>query len=408
MISLYQSLYVIFMNWFFIIAVLASLGIALYLGFRTINLFNLHQQGYFNTTSKKIFWLLIMAGSSTFIVSRSLNFMSDYWFPLIGNIIFSLIICFFYSMIIIDCCRVVGRIIFKKASRPSYGLQTTYILIAGIMFVVGLYMASSPRIVDYQIDINKIAKVDKLKIVQVSDIHISETTSIHFIQTMVDDVNRLKPDYIFITGDTLDLRLKPYLDKNLAAFFSKLHATYGTFIIMGNHEYYGIEREENNSLDAVVSAFEASNMKVLRDTVFYDPRTGITIIGRDDYVVKNFNKTRAELSALTHLVEHNTPVILLDHQPKNIIEPASLGVDVMFSGHTHAGQIFPITLLVKLMYKNPWGIDKPVQNNPFTSIVSSGYGLWGPPIRLMTRAELVVTELNFKQPVDDSSGQAQE
>ncbi|WP_392551354.1 metallophosphoesterase [Orbus wheelerorum] len=339
---------------------------------------------------------MIILGSLSFALSRLLLPISNYWFPLIGNIIFSLILCLFYSIIIIDIIRLILYLIFRQTARYRLALQIAYIAMAMVFFIVGLYMASSPRIVHYQITIDKPAQVKQLRIVQLSDIHISETTSKHFIQTMVNDVNRLKPDYIFITGDTLDQRLQPYLDKNLAEQFAQLKATYGTFIIFGNHEHYGIQRDENNSNAEVVSAFTASNMKVLQDSTFYDNATGITIIGRDDYVVKNFGKIRAELPTLLSFVDEHKPVILLDHQPKNLIEPANLGVDVMFSGHTHAGQVFPMTLIVNAMYKNAWGIDSPVVNNPFTSIVTSGYGLWGPPIRLMTRAEIVVTELNFK------------
>ncbi|WP_392564070.1 metallophosphoesterase [Orbus wheelerorum] len=384
------------MGWFFAVAVITSLIIASYLGFRSINLFNLGKQGYFNSTAKKILWLVIILGSLSFALSRLLLPISNYWFPLIGNIIFSLILCLFYSIIIIDIIRLILYLIFRQTARYRLALQIAYIAMAMVFFIVGLYMASSPRIVHYQITIDKPAQVKQLRIVQLSDIHISETTSKHFIQTMVNDVNRLKPDYIFITGDTLDQRLQPYLDKNLAEQFAQLKATYGTFIIFGNHEHYGIQRDENNSNAEVVSAFTASNMKVLQDSTFYDNATGITIIGRDDYVVKNFGKTRAELPTLLSFADEHKPIILLDHQPRNLIEPANLGIDVMFSGHTHAGQVFPMTLIVNAMYKNAWGIDSPVVNNPFTSIVTSGYGLWGPPIRLMTRSEIVVTELNFK------------
>ncbi|WP_392562313.1 metallophosphoesterase [Orbus sturtevantii] len=384
------------MNWFLAVAVITSLIIAFYLGFRVINLFNLYKQGYFNTISKKIVWLMIVVGSLSFVLSRVFFSVSDYWLPLISSLVFSFILCLFYSIVIIDVLRLFLYLVFRRKGNYRLILQIIYITMTMVFFIVGLYMASAPRIINYQITIDKPARVKQLKIVQLSDIHLNQTTSRHFIQTMVNDVNSLKPDYIFITGDTLDQRLKPYLDKNLAELFAQLKSTYGTFIIFGNHEHYGIEREKNNSNEDVIKAFTAGNMKVLQDSVFYDNATGITIIGRDDYVVKNFGKTRADLPTLLSLVDENDPVILLDHQPQNLTEPADLGIDVMFSGHTHAGQIFPMTLVVNAMYKNAWGLEQPVANNPFMSIVSSGYGLWGPPIRLMTRAEIVVTELTFK------------
>ncbi|WP_392559711.1 metallophosphoesterase [Orbus mooreae] len=390
------------MGWFFVVALITSLIIAFYLGFRVINLFNLHQQGYADTLAKKVFWVVILFGSLSFILSRALAPVSDYWLPLIGNITFSLTLCFFYSIIIIDIIRLFCFLLFKKTvannSTFGYSLQILSIVIAIAMFLVGLYMASNPRVIEYQINIDKPAKVESLKIVQLSDIHISETTSRHFLRTMIKDVNSLYPDYIFITGDTLDLRLKPYLDNNFAELFAQLKPTYGTFIIFGNHEHYGIAREQNNSNADIINAFSSGNMLVLQDNVFYDDKTGITIVGRDDYVVNQLDKSRLDLTDLLNHIDINKPIILLDHQPKNLEEPEILGVDLMYSGHTHAGQIFPMTLIVNAMYENPWGVYQSTnKNNNFTSIVSSGYSLWGPPIRLMTRAEIVITEIKFNQ-----------
>lgn len=383
------------MGWFFVVAVITTLIIAFYLGFRSINLFNSHQQGYFKGISRKLFWLILLTGSLSFIGSRAFYTVSDYWLPLIGNIVFSLILCFFYSILVIDLIRFIRWFILRKANNSGYVLQLTFVILGMVLFVGGLYMASSPRIVHYQINIDKPAKVKHLKIVQLTDIHINETTSNHFISNMVEQVNDLKPDYIFITGDTLDLRLEPFVNKQFASIFAQLEPKFGTVIIFGNHEHYGIEREPNNSNQSVIDAFEAGNMKVLQDDVIYDSNSGIYIIGRDDFIVRNFGKTRASLSELMQQIDVNQPTILLDHQPQDLVEPAKLGIDVMYSGHTHAGQIFPMTLVVDSMYQNPWGrYTSP--NGHFTSIVSSGYGLWGPPIRLMTRAEIVVTELNFK------------
>lgn len=383
------------MGWFFVVAVITSLIIAFYLGFRSINLFNCHQQGYFKGMSRTLFWLILLTGSLSFIGSRVFYTLSDYWLPLIGNIVFSLILCFFYSILVIDLIRFIRWFILRKSNNRGYVLQLTFVILGMVLFVVGLFMASAPRIVHYQINIDKTANVKHLKIVQLTDIHINETTSKHFIKNMVDQVNRLKPDYIFITGDTLDLRLEPFTNKKFASIFAQLEPKFGTIIIFGNHEHYGIEREPNNSNQSIIDAFEAANMKVLQDDVIYDSNSGIYIIGRDDFVVRNFGKTRASLSKLMQQVDINQPTILLDHQPQDLFEPAKLGIDVMYSGHTHAGQIFPMTLVVDTMYQNPWGLYTS-PNGQFSSIVSSGYGLWGPPIRLMTRAEIVVTELNFK------------
>lgn len=83
----------------------------------------------------------------------------------------------------------------------------------------------------------------------------------------------------------------------------------------------------------------------------------------------------------------------MDHQPKQLNELSKAGVDLDLSGHTHDVQIFPINLLVKLVYDNSYGIKK---YNNMTSIVTSGIGLYGPNMRVLTKAEITHIKVNFK------------
>ena len=118
------------------------------------------------------------------------------------------------------------------------------------------------------------------------------------------------------------------------------------------------------------------------------------MIGRDDFSSYKYDVKRASLSDLIMFSDTDRPIILLDHQPRDIKDVAEQQVDLMLSGHTHGGQIFPINILVAMMYKNANGIYHDTDHH-FTSIVNSGYGFGGPPIRLMTRSEIVVIDVSF-------------
>lgn len=396
----------ILMSWFIFVALGVSLTIGIYLGFRLLHLFAFDRKGYFNGYGRKIFWLVILLCSLSFLIGRSLAPVDGFWLLFIANYLFALVICLFYAMLLCDVIYLISRVCIywgKSNNRFSHCInryfnqqtrlwQVSYILLAGVIFIVGIYSANVPQARFYQLTINKQAKIDKVRIVQLSDIHISAITSTDWLNEMVEKVNHLAPDYIIITGDTLDQQLAPYINNNLDTIFAQLTSRYGTLVIFGNHEYYGIARNQNNSNDDVLSAFAAGKMTILQDSVWFDNRTGITIIGRDDLTGSIVGKSRATLDELIDLVAPDSPIILLDHQPHDLTTPEQLGVDLMLSGHTHAGQIFPMTLIVQALYRNAWGI---YQLNNFTSIVSSGYGIWGPPMRLLTRAELVVVDINF-------------
>ena len=367
------------------IAIIISCSMAVYLGKRWQFWFNFSLTGYYQI----VYWTVVIMTGVSIVLSRLSESISTYWLPLILNTVCAIMICSVFVTLIFD----IGRWISKKRLKPQLTTKVVYILGICSLFYYGHEMAMEPSIVNYQVKIDKSAKVNKLRIVQLSDIHINDMTSSDRIQHMVDKVNQLNADFIVITGDTLDRRLQPFTEKGFDKQFQQFKSKYGTYIIFGNHEYLNI-KEENNHEQDIINAFKHANMKVLKDDVVHLDNVGITFIGRDDFSSSRYDIKRASLPDLMMFSNTNKPIILLDHQPHNLDEPANLGVDLMISGHTHAGQVFPINLIEKLIYKNNYGIYKNTKQH-FTSIVSSGFGFWGPPIRLMTRSEIVVIDVTF-------------
>ena len=367
------------------IAIIISCSMAVYLGKRWQFWFNFSLTGYYQI----VYWTVVIMTGVSIVLSRLSESISTYWLPLILNTVCAIMICSVFVTLIFD----IGRWISKKRLKPQLTTKVVYILGICSLFYYGHEMAMEPSVVNYQVKIDKSAKVNKLRIVQLSDIHINDMTSSDRIQHMVDKVNQLDADFIVITGDTLDRRLQPFTEKGFDKQFQQFKSKYGTYIIFGNHEYLNI-KEENNHEQDIINAFKHANMKVLKDDVVHLDNVGITFIGRDDFSSSRYDIKRASLPDLMVFSNTNKPIILLDHQPHDLDEPANLGVDLMISGHTHAGQVFPINLIEKLIYKNNYGIYKNTKQH-FTSIVSSGFGFWGPPIRLMTRSEIVVIDVTF-------------
>ena len=367
------------------IAIIISCSMAVYLGKRWQFWFNFSLTGYYQI----VYWTVVIMTGVSIVLSRLSESISTYWLPLILNTVCAIMICSVFVTLIFD----IGRWISKKRLKPQLTTKVVYILGICSLFYYGHEMAMEPSVVNYQVKIDKRTKVNKLRIVQLSDIHINDMTSFDRIQHMVDKVNQLDADFIVITGDTLDRRLQPFTEKGFDKQFQQFKSKYGTYIIFGNHEYLNI-KEENNHEQDIINAFKHANMKVLKDDVVHLDNVGITFIGRDDFSSSRYDIKRASLPDLMVFSNTNKPIILLDHQPHNLDEPANLGVDLMISGHTHAGQVFPINLIEKLIYKNNYGIYKNTKQH-FTSIVSSGFGFWGPPIRLMTRSEIVVIDVTF-------------
>lgn len=349
-----------------------------------------------SSVKRKIFWILFSLLASSYILSRLFEgiiaqpVLND--IQLIGYYWLAFLMYFILIVIVIDIIQFIIKKIKTNKNKTSNRISTSYFYIAAvfaalILILYGSIHACSTRINNYTININKKAgSIKKLNAVMVSDIHIGTIIKKQRVEKMVAEINKLKPDIIFIAGDTVDSDFQPLFDYDCKSTFLKLKSKYGTYIIPGNHEYFGSDPSKTFAYYKASGMNLLINQYALIDNSFY-------VVGRDDASSgRKKGEKRTKLSEISESMNKKLPIIVLDHQPVNLKEPESEGVDLQLSGHTHAGQMFPANLLVKLMYEDYWGYKKV---NNFNLIVSSGYGTWGPPIRIGTDCEIVNVHINF-------------
>ncbi|MCD8501229.1 MAG: metallophosphoesterase [Bacillaceae bacterium] len=249
------------------------------------------------------------------------------------------------------------------------------------VFIFGSHNMWRPVIVTYDVEINAETDLEDLKIMLVSDIHISETIGPRFTRRLVGLAREIEPDVIFLAGDVIDNSIEPYLKFQLSEILKDLTAPMGVYTVLGNHEYYGgdipIFIEEMNAINIEVLVDEVVNV----DDLFY-------IVGRKDYS----DKERLPIDQLTRDLDKTKPIFLIDHQPREFDQVLSADVALMVSGHTHKGQIFPVNLITKAIYENHYGY---LQKDKLHTIVTSGYGIWGPPFRIGSRSEVVEINVTF-------------
>lgn len=220
--------------------------------------------------------------------------------------------------------------------------------------------------------------IDSLKIVALSDMHLGYTIGRDELQRWVGLINKENPDIVLIAGDIVDNSIRPVLDADMAQDLRGIKSKYGVYAIMGNHDYMAGVAESAQFM-------KDSNIKLLRDeTILID--STFYLVGRDDKT----NPERKSLDQVMQGVDKSKPVILLDHQPYNLEEAEKNGVDFQFSGHTHRGQVWPLSLVTDMIYEDSYGFLKKGDTNIY---VSSGIGIWGGKFRIGTQSEFAVVNI---------------
>lgn len=218
-----------------------------------------------------------------------------------------------------------------------------------------------------------------LKIVMLSDLHLGYNNRRTDFSKWVDMVNAEHADLILIGGDIMDGSSRPLVAENVVTEFHRINAP--IYACFGNHEYIG------GSVRAL-GFYKEAGIHLLRDSVA--TIDGINIVGRDD----RSNHERATLKTLMAHVDKSKYTILLDHQPYHLEEAEANDVDFQLSGHTHYGQVAPISWIEDRLYEDAYG---PLTKGDTRYFVTSGIGIWGGKFRIGTRSEYLVAELYNKR-----------
>ena len=215
----------------------------------------------------------------------------------------------------------------------------------------------------------------KMKVVMLSDLHLGYHNRRSEFAKWVDKINEEKADLILVAGDIIDKNIQPLEEQEMHQEFLRLNAPVVACLV--NHEYYG---GESNAL----LFYKKADITLLRDSV--TTVGDLCIIGRDD----RSNPKRKALSELMKGVDRTKYLVVLDHQPIQLEEAEQNGIDFQLSGHTHHGQVWPISWITESIYEGAFG---EWQRGSTRYYVTSGIGIWGGKFRIGTRSEYVVAEI---------------
>jgi predicted MPP superfamily phosphohydrolase len=222
------------------------------------------------------------------------------------------------------------------------------------------------------------------RIVQISDLHVGLTMRLAYVQRVVDMTMELAPDLIALTGDIVDGSVR-----RLASHVAPLEALASggrAFFVLGNHDYY-------SGAAPWTAHFEAMGFRVLRNAHVTLARGAARLLigGVIDFAAGMSDpEARPRPDLATDGDARPAFRLLLAHNPKIAALAEQAGFDLQLSGHTHAGQFFPWTLVIHLVHAHAAGLSR---RGRLWVYVSAGTGTWGPPVRFGTTPELTVLRL---------------
>jgi len=282
----------------------------------------------------------------------------------------------FSGFVIVDFSR-----IFIKAQRFRYYATISALVWIGLASGYALYnQAGMPAVREIGIPLAKLpARLNGFTIVQLSDLHLDLSKSDRWLGRLVAETLALHPDLIVVTGDLIDTDICAV--DGFCEILRGLKAAYGVYAVTGNHEFYA-------GIPMFMKIAANLNFDVLRNANVLIAGA-IELAGIDDaHEAKRFENisVKESLASAFKKIDLNKPVILLSHQPDVFDLARKMGANLQLSGHTHAGQLPPMDLLVQILYEYPFGLYKRGAEYLYTTC---GSAFWGPPMRLFTRPEIV-------------------
>ncbi len=259
---------------------------------------------------------------------------------------------------------------------PTGWMGTATLITLGVVFISafwGGFAAPQTKHIAVQIP-----GAPNLKLALLSDTHLGMGVSLKRFEQVLARVEQEKPDALLILGDIYEYG--PHREQYAAAL-ARVKTPLGAYGVLGNHEYYVGYGDSKDF-------FRQAGITLLENTATTLPN-GVQVAGLKD--IKTAGVTAPDVARVLDGLDKTRPIILLSHTPSLETTAATHGADLMLSGHTHNGQLWPFTYLVKLAFPHVYGL---YQVGKMQLYVTSGVFYWGIPLRFAAPAELVFIEVN--------------
>ncbi len=285
----------------------------------------------------------------------------------------------------------IGRIIgiFRKTPFKTYWQGYLSLLVCALYLIAGYINCHHVTATEYDLSTDK--EIGRLKAAMFADSHLGTTFDADGFGSLMDDVMRESPDILLIAGDFVDDSTKKQEMIKACEVLGRVNPRYGVWYVFGNYVrvYYRVDVDDFIG-DDLVGVLENNHVHVLKDEAeLIDGR--FYLVGREDA-----GRDRMDIGDLIAGLDRDKYVIVLDHQPTDYDNEAGAGADLLLSGHTHGGQVFPVTYVGEWfnINDNTYGYEKRLDTD---FVITSGISDWEILFKTGAKAEYVILNIVQKR-----------
>ncbi|MBQ9557339.1 MAG: metallophosphoesterase [Clostridia bacterium] len=301
--------------------------------------------------------------------------------------LYAVIIVWMHVIVFLALGDLIGFVIRKARKRPRGDLAGMISLcLVTVYLACGWFFAHHVFETRETFTTAKDLGAERIRVVEIADAHIGVTLDGEGFAKQMERVCAAEPDVVVLVGDFVDDDTERGDMLRACDALGEINAKYGVYMVLGNHDM-GYFDYRNFSTDELFAALDANGVRVLRDeAVIIDSR--FYLIGRRD----RSERGRLSASELTDALDGTKYAIMLDHQPNDYDAEAESGVDLVLSGHTHGGHVFPAGLIGLWSGANDrtYGSERRGGTDFY---VTSGISGWGIPFKTGCISEFVVIDI---------------
>lgn len=317
-----------------------------------------------------------------------------------------------YAAMIVMIADIISIILkrIKVINQEKLRAKKTFAIAGGfcMVFITAfcLWGAINAKIIHttpYEITIDKSGgELKELNLVLVADLHLGYSMGCGQMERMVEKINARNPDLVVIAGDIFDNEYEALDDPTrLIEILKGIKSKYGVYACYGNHDIdekilagftFSAKGKKKVSDPRMDEFLEAADIRLFMDegVLIAD---SFYLYGRPDYERPGREITvRKTPKELTADMDQTHPIIVMDHEPRELQELSDAGVDLDLCGHTHDGQTFPGNLSTQFVWENSYGY---LKKGSMHNIVTSGIGVFAPGMRVGTIAEICPIKIYF-------------